>query len=205
MFKPNWFLAFPLDGAFVLQLPKLPSRFRLFHPDDVHMTLAFLGPCGEQGAERALAALDQCLAETPRAPVAITLGALVPMGGSVKAYTALSAVVDTGRPLAEQLLLELRDPLTEAASGRRDKRKPKPHITVARPQHRVSDEDRAAGLAWAASVDLGPSVHTLDRIALYTWHEHRREQLFRIVAERHLTPTVDGAAQPIPAPVTSEG
>jgi 2'-5' RNA ligase len=77
----------------------------------------------------------------------------------------------------------MRDALTEAASGRREKRAPKPHITVARPRARA---DRAAGLAWASSLDLGRVETRLDRIALYTWSELRRERLFQIVAERPL-------------------
>jgi 2'-5' RNA ligase len=52
--RPNWFFSFPLDGSFVLQLPELPPAFRRYHPDDVHMTLAFLGGCGEAAALRAL-------------------------------------------------------------------------------------------------------------------------------------------------------
>src|SRR5690606_13326612 len=39
--RPNWFFAFPLDGAFVLDLPKVPRGFRRYHPADVHLTLAF--------------------------------------------------------------------------------------------------------------------------------------------------------------------
>jgi hypothetical protein len=41
-------------------------------------------------------------------------------------------------------------------------------------------------LAWAAQLELGAVHARLDRIALYTWTEARREQLFQIVAERSL-------------------
>src|SRR6188768_1382271 len=40
--RPNWFFAFPLPGAFVLELPEPPRALRRYHPDDVHLTLAFL-------------------------------------------------------------------------------------------------------------------------------------------------------------------
>jgi RNA 2',3'-cyclic 3'-phosphodiesterase len=185
MFRPNWFIAFPLDGAFVLELPALPRNFRRFHPEDVHLTLAFLGAVGEDGAERAMAALARCLEDTPRAPLTITLADVVPMGGA-HVYTALSALVGDGRPLAERYLADLRHPLTEAANGRRDKRPPKPHVTVARPARRATDSDRAAGISWAQSIPPNPTRYTLDRIALYTWSELRRERLFRIVAEHRL-------------------
>jgi RNA 2',3'-cyclic 3'-phosphodiesterase len=186
MFRPNWFIAFPIDGAFVLELPTLPPNFRRFHPEDVHLTLAFLGAVGEDGAARAMAALDRCLRDTPREPLTISLAEVVPMGGA-RLYTALSALVGEGRPVAERYLGELRDPLTEAANGRHDRRPPKPHVTVARPVRRATDSDRAAGLSWAQSITPNRAQYTLDRIALYTWSETRRERMFRIVDERHLT------------------
>jgi hypothetical protein len=51
---------------------------------------------------------------------------------------------------------------------------------------RASAESREAGLAWASALDLGGVRARLDRIALYTWNEVRRERLFRIVEERRL-------------------
>jgi 2'-5' RNA ligase len=160
---------------------------RRFHPEDVHLTLAFLGGCGEEGAERALAALDAQLSIAPLAPIEIGLGEVVPMGGSRRHYSALSALLARGREEATAALTALRDALTQAASGRRDERPAKPHVTLARPKGRASAEDRARGLAWAAALELGSVNARLDRIALYTWSERRLERMFRIVAERRLT------------------
>jgi 2'-5' RNA ligase len=108
------------------------------------------------------------------------------MGGSARAYTALSALLETGRAEASACLTALRDPLLIAAAGMREQREAKPHVSIARPRGRATDADRQAGLAWAKALDLR-SVHArLDRIALYTWSEQRRDRLFRIVAERPL-------------------
>jgi 2'-5' RNA ligase len=186
MARPNWFFAFPIDGAFVLELPALPSNFRRFHPEDVHLTLAFLGGCGQIAAERALAALDLRLQGEPQPPLAVSLGEVVAMGGSRRTYSALSALLDRGRAEATACVAALRDLLTQAAAGRTEKRPPKPHVSIARPRGRASEADRNAGLSWAAELQL-QSVHAqLDRIALYTWSETRRERLFQIVAERRL-------------------
>jgi 2'-5' RNA ligase len=62
----------------------------------------------------------------------------------------------------------------------------KPHVTIARPRGGATDADRAAGLIWAAQLDLHAAEENLDRVALYTWNEDRRDRLFRIVAERRL-------------------
>jgi len=184
--RPNWFLAFPLDGRFVLELPPLPPSFRLFHPQDVHLTLSFLGGCGEPAAQQAFAAVDAVLREKPLAGVRVSLGEVVPMGPK-REYSALSALLDDGRSEMTERLAALRDVASEAALGRREKRAPKPHVTVARPQRRATSAARAAGLDWAAALDLSAVEANLDRLALYTWSEgNRRERLFRIVAERPL-------------------
>jgi 2'-5' RNA ligase len=184
--RPNWFLAFPLPGAFVLDLPPLPAQFRRFDPEDVHLTLAFLGGCGAAAAERALAALDERMQRAPLPSIPVSLGEVVPMGGSPRSYTALSALLERGRSETSACLVALRDVLLEAATGRQEKRPPKPHVSVARPRSRATDAQRAAGLAWAAELDLRHVSATLDRVALYTWHEARHERLFQIVSERRL-------------------
>jgi 2'-5' RNA ligase len=183
--RPNWFFGFPVDGAFVLELPKLPPSFRLFHPEDVHLTLAFLGGCSEEAAMRSLDALDVRLRSSPLASLDVSLGEVVPMG-SRRAYSALSALLFSGRAEATACLTSLRDVLTEPATGRREKRLAKPHVTIARPTGRATEAARGAGLEWAARLNLSAVQATLDRVALYTWSEMRHERLFRIVAERRL-------------------
>jgi 2'-5' RNA ligase len=183
--RPNWFLAFPLDGAFVETLPELPAGFRRYHPEDVHLTLAFLGGCGEAGAERALAALDELLPQSHQPPIAVSLGQIAPMGAKSR-YSALSALLERGRAETEACMARLRDPLLQAATGRTERRKPKAHVTLARPRPRATDAQRDAGLAWARSVDLAAVEAVLDRIVLYTWSENRAERLFHKVSERRL-------------------
>lgn len=183
--RPNWFFAFPLDGGFVLELPELPRALRRFHPADVHLTLAFLGGCGEAAAERALDVLDERLRAAPPPAFAVSLAEVVAMGSPGR-YTALSALLGAGRAEVTACVTELGGRLAEAALGRRPSRAAKPHVTVARPRRRATDADLAAGLAWAAKLELGSVRARLDRIALYTWADVRCERLFKIVAERRL-------------------
>jgi 2'-5' RNA ligase len=185
--RPNWFFAFPLDGRFVLELPELPPSFRRYHPDDMHLTLSFLGGCGEEAARRALAALDRALAESPLHGWSIALGEVVPMGPRAR-YSALSALLSQGREETESCIGRLRDVVSEAALGKRERRPPKPHVTLARPGRQATEARRAEGLAWARSQNLSAVTARLTSIALYTWHEERRktERLFHIVAQRAL-------------------
>ncbi|HEX6765463.1 MAG TPA: 2'-5' RNA ligase family protein [Polyangiaceae bacterium] len=184
--RPNWFFAFPIAGAFLRDLTEPPTSIRLYHPDDAHLTLAFLGGCTEEAALRALAALDARLASDPPPVLDVALGEVVPLGRSKSGYTTLSALLSSGREEATALLTAHRDPLHEAATGTRPKRPAKPHVTLARVRGRASAESREAGLAWAASLDLRRVRVRLERIALYTWAESRKERLFRIVTERRL-------------------
>jgi 2'-5' RNA ligase len=184
--RPNWFLAFPLDGAFLLGLTEPPPSIRLYQPEDAHLTLAFLGGCGEPAALRALAVLDERLADSPPPILDVTLGEVVPLGRSRSGYTTLSALLDHGRAEVTELLSSRRDALHEAATGRVPTRPAKPHVTLARVRGRASEENREKGLAWAKKLDLHAVRARLDRIALYTWNENRKEKLFRIVTERIL-------------------
>jgi RNA 2',3'-cyclic 3'-phosphodiesterase len=181
----NWFFGLPLDGAFLATLPPPPRGFRLFTRTDVHLTVAFLGPCGRERAERALRALDEALESTRLAPFEYSLGEVVPMGHA-RRYSALSATLHEGHDQAASIIGALRDPLALAAEARPDTREPLPHATIARPRRRAGNVERSAGLEWARALDLSRARGTIDRIALYTWPEKREQGLFQIVADRPL-------------------
>jgi len=169
------------DGWFAPLVADAPDTVRVFHPDDVHLTVAFLGSCGLERAQAAWASLPDQL---PPA-FELELAGLVPMGSS-RRPSALSLTLNRGHAAAVALLGSLRDRLCDAAGAKRDGRQPKPHITVARPLRKASASQRKQALAWAAAKPaLGVSLR-VDRIALYGWSADRRIQQFRIVAEREL-------------------
>jgi RNA 2',3'-cyclic 3'-phosphodiesterase len=181
----NWFFGLPIGGAFLKDLPPPPRGFRLFTSRDVHLTVAFLGPCGRELAERALAALDETLLSARLESLEYALGEVIPLGNP-RRYSALSATLTTGHDQASAIIGALRDPLVAAAEARPDTRPPLPHATIARPRRRAGNDERRAGLSWARGLDLSEVRGTIDRVALYTWPEERRESLFQVVAERAL-------------------
>lgn len=183
--RPNWFIAFPVPGDFVKALPPLPAGFRLFHPADVHLTLSFLGGCGQEAALRAFAVLNQRLRAAPLSSMPVSLGKVVPMGRP-PIYSALSALLERGQDEVTSALAAHRDALAEAAAVRSDTRPPKPHVTLARPARRATPEHRRAGLTWAEQLDLSEVHASLDRLALYTWNQPRRDPYFCVVAETRL-------------------
>lgn len=179
MSRPNWFVGVPVPGSeIVARAPTPPRGIRTFHRDDLHLTVAFLGACGEERARAAFAALSW-----PLPALDVTFGGVVPMGNP-RRYSALSALLESGRAEVEASMGASRAAACEAAGVALDERPPKAHVTIARPGRSASDADRRDALRWARGIDLRGVVARLERVALYTWSEDRLERLFRVVDAR---------------------
>lgn len=179
MTSGNWFLGLPVDGASWLhRVAAAPPEVKLFHPDDLHLTIAFLGPCGEA---RARAAWDSFRWEL--GAVDASFGGVIPMG-SPRHWSALSATLEESREVVEDAMGASRGAACEAAGVPVDGRPPKAHCTIARLSRRAIPEQRAEAVRWAAALDLRGVGVRLDRVALYAWSEDRAEHLFRIVESR---------------------
>jgi len=178
--KPNWFVAVPVPAPWLSNLLRsAPEQCRGFRPEDVHMTIAFLG-----AMDPALQSVLVPILERVRVqPFGIKLGKLLALP-SPKKVSALSLEVCDGRDTACELISQLRDPLIKAAGARADNRPPLPHITVARPIRKFKNEGQKAALAWVARQAALEETVRLDRIAIYTWSEDRSVRQFRVVYER---------------------
>lgn len=180
----NWFIGLVVDPApWYDELSSVPPGLRAFHGDDLHLTIAFLGHVTEEQARAAWGALAW-----PLGPVQAELAKMVPMG-SARRYSALSFLLGRGRVEIEAAMGPSRQRACVAAQVEPDARSPKAHLTVARPSRSASNDQRRAGLAWAESVNLKGTPILLDRVALYTWSDDRKERLFRRVEEARTIPT----------------
>ena len=180
--KPNWFIALPVPAGpwyeATLDATPLPPRVRTFSPDDLHLTVAFLGSVEEEAAHRAFA-LHTLWQE---GPLSATLGNLEPMGPP-RRFSALSVLLNDGRQLVEQGMQACCNPMRLAAGIKPEKRAALAHMTVARPQRRASASEREAALEWGRALRFRDIGITLSEMALYTWSQDRKTSLFRI-AER---------------------
>lgn len=175
--QPNWFIAWPVvvDAAF--QMPEPPAAVRIFHPDDRHVTAAFLGACSEAAA---VAAFET--ARHVKGPItAGTFGATKPLGKPTRP-SAFSALVDEGHDALEAVMAAHRDDWLAAVGRGSDPYDPLPHCTLARPLRRATDSERRTAIAWAERLPTAGVRFEVRPLALYTWAEDRREQLFRIWA-----------------------
>ncbi|HHH29547.1 MAG TPA: hypothetical protein ENK57_14535, partial [Polyangiaceae bacterium] len=140
-------------------LADAPAGLRRFHPDDLHMTVAFLGGCGRERAEAAFATAS---GHTLSA-FAVTLDRLAPMGNP-RRPSALSVLVARGHDEAATVMSLLRPAMWEAAGAKPDTRPAKPHITVARPPRKAGAKERPAAVEWATSKPPIGEVLTIDRL-----------------------------------------
>ncbi len=177
--RPNWFLALPVDASpwFHERVSEPPAGLRRFRTDDLHVTVAFLGACGEEAARRAF----DGTCEWALGPLEARVGELVPMG-TPQRYSALALLLEEGREPVEREIGRVRDGWLAAAGARHDTRPPKAHVTIARPRRRGLADERRAGLEWAATLELQGLPIRVGRPALYTWGRDRTQRLFEVVA-----------------------
>lgn len=141
----------------------LGAGLRPLGPDGLHVTLVFLGDCDRAGIERAESALHAVADGS--GPVRVEL-APAPIGLPRRRprVVALAAASPAAERLHDALIAELE----AAEQGASDRRRYRPHLSVARvrghpPPRRA--EEAVAGLAPCE----GPGGHTFDavRVALY--------------------------------------
>lgn len=187
----NWFVGLPtsLEERVRTALASPPRGVRLFHPEDVHLTVAFLGAVDEAHARAAFVA---CL-PFPLAPLVATLGTVKPLGNP-RRPSAIAALVDEGNAALADALRARRDVALAAADLPPERRDALPHVTLARVGRKASAAEHREALAWARSLDVRGASARIDRIALFTWNEDRAAKLFRIVEERALeAPPLSGS------------
>lgn len=175
MSPANWFIALKVPtGGWWTRVTEPPHGVKRFAPEDVHCTVAFLGPVGEQAAMAAFALAP----EWPTGVLEVTLGDVVPMGNP-RRPSALSAIVADGRDVLAAAIGAVRADLCRAAGARTDDRPPLPHVTIARPTRSANRSEVRAAIEWARRLDLGRPLVELSVLALYTRSDDRNVRLFR--------------------------
>lgn len=171
----NWFLALRVPTeSWWSRVSAPPEGVRLFAPDDVHLTVAFLGPVDERSAESAFEVAPQW----PTGPLDVTLTRVVAMGNP-RRPSALSAIVGDGADELSRAVVAVRGEMFERAGARADDRPPLPHVTIARPSRSAGRAEREHALEWAKGLDLANPRVRLSQLVLYTHSEDRRVRLFR--------------------------
>ncbi len=191
--RPNWFLALPLprEAGWALKpsCAALPQGLRCLAAADLHLTLAFLGPCGQ---EQALAAWE-ALAELRYPPVLATAGAWRPLGSPGRP-SAWGLTLAQGQREVAGLIARGRPAALAAAGLPPERRDPLPHVTLLRPSRREAEQQRRLMAERLAQLPLPQRPAQLEHLALYTWASRAEGAAgatagaprYRIVAQRAL-------------------
>ncbi len=177
--QPNWFIGIEVPAAswYASVAAGAPPEVRPFHPADLHLTVAFFGPCGE---DRARAGWEAARA-IPFASFAVRLGGIAPMGDRRRPSALSVLIADGGEPVAAYMAAAQAVAL-EAAGCAPERRAPKPHVTVARPRRSAPDAERRRAVAWATAQPAVGAALVLDRLCLFTWATERADgRRFRVV------------------------
>lgn len=183
--RPNWFVALRCQvGDWydeMLTASPPPQCVRVFAPEDLHLTVAFLGAVKAPAAERAFALASLW----PTAPTLARLGSIRAFGPKHR-FSALSVVLTEGRVEIEAGMAACTNAMRAAAGLAAQTRPPVAHMTIARPQRRASDDERARALSWARALPTAGWTLRIDELALYTWAEDRSARLFQVKRVRRL-------------------
>jgi 2'-5' RNA ligase len=178
----NWFIGLTIDpGDWFARIPPPPAGVRMFHPEDLHVTVAFLGSVNEERARRAFERAQ----EFPAGSIGVTLGRVVPMGRPTRP-SALSALLGEGAARVAAGILVVRDAMADAAQVAREQRAVRPHVTLARPRRDAKPRERTAALDWAAALDLRQPWVEVTSLGLYTWAGSPSPRRFQVVQARFL-------------------
>lgn len=180
MSRPNWFIGLPVSAD---ELPRdilasLPAGIRRFHEDDLHVTVAFLGPVDPEDADKAFSVTDW--SRLP--PLTAVTGARAAFGNP-RRPSAHGLELDSEADDAVARFIETwRNVLLEAAGRPFENRSIRPHVTLGRPPRRPAETIRERAGRWLD--ERQPAVPLrLDRIALYTRADDRRERQFVRIRE----------------------
>ncbi|HEU4405252.1 MAG TPA: 2'-5' RNA ligase family protein [Polyangiaceae bacterium] len=179
--SPNWFIALRVPAPDLRErLGAPPPGVRLIHPDDLHLTLAFLGDVDETRARAAWAERHRLAPLGPSQRLGF--GAVVGLGNP-RRPSALSARLAEGDAEFRAAIARARDAMNDASGSPREQRPPLPHVTLARVRRSAGPREHEAALAWARALDLGGLGALVERVALYTASSGRGERQYREVEE----------------------
>lgn len=187
MARPNWFIGLPVRADELPQgiLASLPAGIRRFHEDDLHVTVAFLGPVGRDDAGRAWSVADW----SRLSPLTAVTGVRAAFGNP-RRPSAYGLEIESEENAVAGFIRDWRNVLLEAAGQPPEERPVRPHVTLGRPPRHRADAIRARARRWLKEQQPAVSLQ-LDRIALFTWSDDRRERQFTRVRESVLGSALD--------------
>lgn len=178
---PNWFVAWPVGGAeeWLASLERqAPGGLHFLAPADLHVTLAFLG----RYDEKLLPKISGLIRDLPLRGAEVGLNQFVALP-QPRRFSALAFVLGSGWQEIEKQIATWRGRICREAGAKIETRPSLPHVTVARPDRRIGDEDRDAALDWMLQLPPQTGVRLrLGRPCIYTWAGRDDTARYRAIA-----------------------
>ena len=185
----NYFIGYGVGEALWHGITSPPPGEGLWwvHPDDLHLTIAFLGSIPEERARTCF----QWVCEQELSPLRGTLGPAIPLGSRPPA-SAFARPLEEGFESAVENLQRLGPPLLACAGRPPETRAPLPHITILRARNSTSPAVRQQAEEWLRKRTQGRvSIH-LSQIGLYGWAVDRTERRYRLLDSVQLPNRITG-------------
>ncbi len=179
---PNWFVAWPVCDAeeWLAGLEKqAPGGLNFQHASDLHVTLAFLG----RYEPALLPKISALLRALPLGGASVGLNQFVALP-QPRRFSSLAFVLGPGWQDIEKQIAKWRDRICREAGAKLETRPALPHITVARADRRIGDEDRDAALEWLLQLPAQTGIRLqLARPRIYTWAGRDESARYRLLDE----------------------
>lgn len=172
----NWFVAWPVvvpAEVVAAWHEAAPIGMKFHDPADLHITLAFLGR-HEATQEKKLVDLIR-RAKIP--PLEITLKSLIPLP-QPRRFSAIAWEIANGRLELEKHITKWRPRVCRELGAFTEASPALPHVTFARPERKISNEDRDCILEWSETYAAPRQSFQLQAPAIFKWSSKAGDRQF---------------------------
>ncbi|MDH4262338.1 MAG: hypothetical protein OEV78_04760 [Spirochaetia bacterium] len=167
----NWFVAFKVDQGnwFNFLISQMPRDLKIFQPDDLHMTIAFLGNLNLKFIDN----ITDCIKNFNIEPVILDSRGIIVLP-SEKRFSAICLDFQDA-PVKKFLepVSQFRDRILKSAEVKADNRNFLPHVTIARPDRNITLIKKEELLKKIKQIPPFEISIKVQKIALYTWADYR--------------------------------
>jgi 2'-5' RNA ligase len=177
----NWFAAFKVESSQWYQdiAAKIPPEIKLFHPDDLHMTISFLGNYNDEKLEDVKKAIESTFFKPFNLYAHRFI--LLPKESNFSAFCLEFDSSESGLYLQIE---KSRENIYKAAGITPDKKKFIPHVTMGRPPRSTSNSERKKIADFVNKLSNFDVKIYIKSSAIYTWSDNRKEKMFKIIFEK---------------------
>ncbi len=176
----NWFVAWPvIVPAEVMDAwhHDAPIGLRFHDPADLHITLALLGRHDLTQEKKLIDLIRKSKIPAPE----VSLKSILPLP-QPRRFSAMVWEIANGRLELEKQIAKWRPRICRELGAFVDASPALPYLTFARPERKISNEDRDSVLAWSESFAPPKQSFHLQSPAIFKWSSTAGERQFEQIS-----------------------